>query len=421
MQKLKKLYIPGLMVLLLGMAVHGAVAAELPAGTVITKANLDRIKGDTFEGKTIASLLTKSLEMQIRDWGLKIRLQRSRPYVIDPRYTAATKRYKGTTKFDPRTRECTGYQAGEPFPNVSMDDPSAGDKLVYNYYYGTVTGKTQHVPHSWLLIDGKTGLERRQDWFWLRFYEKGRLEKGKPVVGDGSIVTKSLLFVTAPYDLRGVGIYQVRYDSPKLEDQWVYVKSVRRTRRLSGGAWVDPVDGLDMLGDDIWVWGARPSWYDKITLLGKRWVLAIANDKLDWVEGAETVEEEFPGIDLQNPPYWNSSTLKGWEPREVYVIEGTPPDYHPYSKRVAYMDVAVPVMYYADCYDKHGDLWKFVNYSMAPHKDVDGNPTIITVYGLYADFKRQHASIHYARVWTDNPKYITKDDVTLGKLRQAGK
>ena len=70
-------------------------------------------------------------------------------------------------------------------------------------------------------------------------------------MGDGSILSKTLFFVTAPYDMKGVGIFTVRYDLPKLEDTWVYVKSVRRTRRLSGGAWMDPVDGLDMLNDEI--------------------------------------------------------------------------------------------------------------------------------------------------------------------------
>ena len=39
-----------------------ATAAEVPVGTVISAANIDKIKNDTFERYTIASLLTEKIE-----------------------------------------------------------------------------------------------------------------------------------------------------------------------------------------------------------------------------------------------------------------------------------------------------------------------------------------------------------------------
>ena len=43
------------------------------------------------------------------------------------------------------------YMAGLPFPDVSMNDPYAGDKLAWNCYYsqgGAVYGYVQRYPHA---------------------------------------------------------------------------------------------------------------------------------------------------------------------------------------------------------------------------------------------------------------------------------
>src|SRR3984893_19354865 len=70
-----------------------ALAAELPDGTVISKANLDQIKNDTFMGHTIASLLTEKVEWQIRNTGLKMPIGKAKATVFDAEYVEATKKY----------------------------------------------------------------------------------------------------------------------------------------------------------------------------------------------------------------------------------------------------------------------------------------------------------------------------------------
>src|SRR2546427_5436623 len=123
----KKLCIPALLGLIAGSAAPSSMAAELQAGTVIEKSSLDQTKNDTFDGHTIASLLTEKVEWQIRNWNLKIPLGHAKPIQLDPRYTAATEKYSGQVKFDPQTREVSGWVAGIPFPKVSESDPNAGD------------------------------------------------------------------------------------------------------------------------------------------------------------------------------------------------------------------------------------------------------------------------------------------------------
>src|SRR5260370_36399586 len=111
------------------MASAAALAAELPDGTVISKANLDQIKNDTFMGHTIASLLTEKVEWQIQNTGLKMPLGKAKEPVFDPRYAEATKKYSDQAKFDPKTREVTGWVAGLPVPDISESDPDGRERV----------------------------------------------------------------------------------------------------------------------------------------------------------------------------------------------------------------------------------------------------------------------------------------------------
>lgn len=418
MYDISKTFILGLLALS-NVAMTSTHAAELPAGTVIEKANIDKVKSDTFDGHTISSLLTEKLEWQIRNTGLKIPLGHAKPVQLDQKYLEATKKYAGTAVFDEKTREVTGWQAGIPFPNVSPSDPFAGDKLIWNFYYASPEGDVINNKVTFLMVSGEKGMESTQDWVFRRFYMKGRLSDDKPVLGDGSILSKTLLAATGPEDIRGLGTFTVRYDSPKLEDSWAYIKSARRIRRLSGGAWMDPVGGLDILNDDIYVWNARPSWYPKIKLLGRRWILAISDAKLGYTPSKKGTPDEWKTVDLNNAPYWNP--VQTWQPREVWVIEGTPPAEHPYGKKVVYMDVNYPRVYMGEAYDKKGEFWKFINFHMTPSVGEDGTKYVSSIQGDVIDFKARHASIYLFRGYKLNESKIKESDMTYSALESIGK
>src|SRR6266850_1986820 len=152
MFEFKKLCVQALLALAAGASVALSIAGELPVGTVIDKSNLDQVKNDTFEGHTIASMLTEKIEWQIRNWNLKIPLGHAKPSELDPRYGEATKKYSGQVKFDPQTREVTGWVAGLPFPNVSETDPYAGEKLIWNFYYAAPEGDITENRNAFLLV-----------------------------------------------------------------------------------------------------------------------------------------------------------------------------------------------------------------------------------------------------------------------------
>ncbi len=404
------------------LAAFGAVAAaaELTPGTVIDKGNIDKVKSDTFEGKTIGSMLPEKVEMQIRNWGLTVKLRKSEPIAMDPKMIEATKKYAGEVKYDAAKNEVSGYKAGLPFPDVAPSDPNYAAKLVWNFYYASPVGQVMNLhKFNYLLIDGDKGLERTQQGVLYRYFMKNRVSgKNTPVDGDGTVFTNTLLYFTYPQDIKGVGLFTIRYDGPQLEDNWVYIKSARRTRRLPGGAWMDPIGGTDQLNDDIEIWNARPSWYKSFKYVGKRWILAVAHQSNSTDLSKKGTPDEWPTVDLKHAPYWNP--LDAWEPRQVHVIETVAPDEHPYSKKILYMDVDYPRIYMGEAYDKKGEFWKWFFFSGRPVKGEDGVQTFLSGQGHTIDFKRRHATIFVNAPDVKTNSNWTANDVTLGKLEAAG-
>lgn len=400
---------------------QAAWAAELTPGTVITAANMDQHLADTFEGTTMSDLLTEKVQQLIRTEGLTIRLKASEPIELGRDYLAATEANRGKATYNPDTRMVEGWVAGVPFPDIDPNDPYAADKLMWNHNYAQPSKNIQDYPKfAFLFVDAKSGLERVQNWTFLRYYMKGRLGVDNPVEGNGEILHKTLLYATYPNDIRGLGVYTQRYDSPKLDDSWAYLKSVRRTRRLSGGAWMDPIGGTDQLNDDIEIFNAHPTWYPEYRLLGKRRILVIANvDTKTWDESASGTAA-YPIVDLANPPYWNPTA--GWEPRDVWVIEAITPPEHPYSRKVLYMDAEFPRFYLSEAYDRKGDFWKFFNFALGTMKTEDGDKAIYSAAGFSLDYQRRHGTVFLSHPsWKKNTPGITADNVSLNVLERAAR
>lgn len=400
---------------------QAAMAAELPVGTVISAANIDQHLSDTFENHPMKELLTDRVQMLIRDEALTIRLKASEKIELGRDYVAATQANKGKATYNPDTRTVDGWVAGIPFTDLDRNDPYLAEKLMWNHNYAQPSKNVQDYPKfAFLFIDAKKGLERVQNWSFLRYYMKGRLGTDNPVEGNGDIFHKTLLYATYPTDIRGLGVYTQRYDSPKLDDSWAYLKSVRRTRRLSGGAWMDPIGGTDMLNDDIEIFNAHPTWYPGYKVLDKRTVLVIANhDRVTWDESASG-NAMYPSVDLDNAPHWNPTA--GWEPREVWVIEAITPPEHPYSKKVMYMDTEFPRFYLSEAYDRKGDFWKFFNFALATKKTEDGDKAIYSAVGYNLDYQRRHGTIFLSHPsWKINTPGISADDVSLNVLERAAR
>ncbi|HEY6611071.1 MAG TPA: DUF1329 domain-containing protein, partial [Pseudomonas sp.] len=185
-----------------------AMAAELPAGTVISAANIDQIKNDTFEGHSIASLLTEKMEWRIRNSGWKLPLAPSKEVPLDPRWVKASQANEGKAVINKEACRVDNWGAGAPFPNIDMKDPQAAEKLVWNWHLGQLVGDVSQVPqYTQLLIDGKKGVHAEPVAEFSRYTMKGRLTSEQTVEGDGSERGRQLLYFKSPSDMKGLGTY----------------------------------------------------------------------------------------------------------------------------------------------------------------------------------------------------------------------
>ncbi len=397
-----------------------AVAAEVPVGTVINAANLDQMKSDTFEGHKISDLVFDKMEHMIKNENMQVKLRASAPVPIDPRLREASEKNAGKIQFDAATNMVTGWEAGAPFPKIAENDPNAAEKLIWNHHYGAPHSNWQYYPEfTFLLVDMNKGLERKQVWTWQRYFEKGRVG-GPTSEGDGTVLTKVMMFAKSPRDIKGLGTYTLRYDNANMEEAWAYLKAVRRVRRLPNGTWMDPLGGTDMLNDDQEIFNAHPTWYKSYKLIGKKTVLVVAHGRTPVVnKNASSPEAMYPMVDFSKAPYSNS--LDDYEPREVWVVEATPPEEHPYSKKVLYIDAEHWDIYMAEVYDKKGEFWKWIQFNKSGKKADDGSDYLISSMGHILDLKKRHSTLF---VSDPDYKYINASDpaaVSLSKLEAAGR
>ncbi len=414
----------------LGLALAGlwnvVAAAEVPAGTVISKANFQAIKNDTFEGHGIGSMVPEKLEWMINNYNLTIKIAHSKKIEMDPKYVAATKSWSKDVKFNAADRTVSGWKAGMLFPpdTIKMSDPNAGDKVIWNLRAATYGATMDLRDIAWVFLDAKKGYERVQRFQSRRYYMEGRLDGGPVSVGDGSISQKTYFVATSPQDIRGLGTFSVRYnqaDSKRPDDAYAYLKSVRRVRRLSGGAWMDPIGGTDQLYDDWDIWDAAPTKYVSNKLIEKRWILAIAHSpevSVDKSQVGKSIAAEYPTQGIADAPYFLPNKNVEWEPREVYVVEGTPPPEHPYSKKVVYMEVDFPRPYLGFALDQKGEFWKMFIFQNRPDVGDDGYKAVMPVVGHIIDVKRGHAT-NWSSNMKSNPKGVKETDVSLNILEEV--
>ncbi|HRQ58860.1 MAG TPA: DUF1329 domain-containing protein [Azoarcus taiwanensis] len=401
------------------VAAQASLAQDVPAGTVISKDNLDELLDRTFEGKTIGSMLPDRIQWMIRTHGMRMTLAHRSDISMDPRYVEASEHNRSAVRFDAATRSVTGWEAGIPFPEIDPADPHAGDKVAWNIILGQTYGHTIRFPSArYLFIDGNRGLERNQTIEGIRTYMQGRLDDGPKRVVDDEM-HRTILVFTYPRDVQGIGTFTIRpNDWARPEATWAYIKSVRRTRRLSGGAWMDPIGGGDQLNDDWDGWDAEPPKYQSVRLIGKRWMLAAANTRV--VFPTDPQDAGFTTVNVREAPYFMPDAGFEVEPREVYVFEAVAPDIHPYSKKVVYVEADYPGVYFAEYFDRGGDFWKIYWTGRKPVAGADGFQAVIPVTAHVLDFKRMHGT-----VWVSNPESNPPgwghDSVTLQKLEQMGR
>ncbi len=390
------------MICLLGLLSTPVLQArELEEGTVLGQENLNKHLTNTFEGHTIEELLTEKVQYMVENWNLKIRLGHKKDYFV-PAQQRATKRHKGEASYDPETRSLKNYSAGIPFPDVSVGDPHAGDKTIWNAYvadpmhnYYDCRGKNVMVA-----TDNNRGVYRtpvavKQVYFMRgRFTKKG--EGHNHTEGDGSIFQKKFLYFTNPYDLEGIGSYIIRYWDGRPDDSWAFLQTIRRLRRTAGSSWRDRFPTTVYLNEDASIMEADPRWYQSHKLLDVKTLLTpvkSGSDTLPIYHEDASGQKQFEMIDTENPPHWNwdPGTVE-WQPRKQYVVESIPPEDHPYGKKIVYVDAQHLMRLTEEVYDEKGEFWQFHGRPFNRVIGTDDMKLVGEMGVLWIDFKEKRAN-----------------------------
>jgi len=370
-------------------------SAEIEPGTILNAANLDQLSAQTLDGKVLGDLLTPSQVRMIREHGMQMRLRHTGEIKTDERLIEATQKHAGKASVNPETRVLEGHVSGMPFADIDANNPADGIKVAYNFSRGSwYADAVDYNPMVFAIIDGEKGLEREQRWRFARLLTAGRTAEPHKLEDD--VVKYEVVLNKYPEDTRGTGVVTVSYDDARLPDVYAYIKAVRRVRRLSSRAWADPLSATDLLNDEAFGMAVDPAWYADWKLVGKRWIMASAHSTIEVAPEADSAEARFPMIDLDNAPYWN--ILDDWEPREVFVVEATPPKGHLLSKKVQYYDADIysPMIHWQEFYDRKGELWRIENCNYRPTLRQDGTWSQTVTYVPVIDLQRLHASIVFA-------------------------
>jgi hypothetical protein len=382
-------------------------AAEITEGTVLSASNIDALQSSTLEGHPLSELLTAKQAWMIREKGFTMTLEKSRELPIDPLMQKTTERFQGQAKIDSENNRLMNYSAGIPFPEIDPKDPLAGQKAVWNAYYGNPIWNSSSTEIMFFIANMDRGFERSNRWLYRRLYLSARVGEEQTSLDNNTQFYRQFLYATYPEDIRGVGTLTFRYMDGRMDDIYGYIKTVRRVRRLSGGAWMDPVGGTDLLQDEPWILSGFPGWYQNIKMTAKRMMLVPFGKEGDtWYKPGGSLKEQFPFLETEKKPY---GTPRGyWMPREVYEVEVNPPRDHPYSKKVWYIDTKHPVFHFAENYDKAGHLWK-IQYLVRFFKKYPSPYGEVIMGPLQGDVLLNYKDNHATIVCFDVPAFHFND------------
>jgi len=331
----------------LGLTIQSSIAsAEVVPGDILTIDNI---------GEKAKGLFPPSHLEWLKGYGkdLRIEVVETKHFTYSKGYREATEKYLGQVKLTP-DGELLNWVAGQPFPEIDPGEPRAGVKVAWNFEKAYVGD--DHYTAGWVIpiIDkqGNTRVIGASKYGWSVYKVSGRTDIPPiPEITPNpeGISHYTLIFIDKPYDIRGLGNLQIRYNDPKRrDDTYAYIPGLRRIRRLSAGQRGDAMFGSDMCLDDIHGYSGRIG-ENTYKLLGEQVILACTQP---------TYPEGVPF-----PMGFNVGRVMGmrdiWDKRPCWVLEFISKDpRYVYSKRIVWIDKECYHILYQEIYDRRGDLWK---------------------------------------------------------------
>jgi len=282
------------------------------------------------------------------------------------------------------TGKIPSFYYGYPFPKIDPKEPMAACKMAWNFEAANAMIEGAGATFTLNGLDASGEYKRIK--LWLHFnYFLGR--QGGPIDNPENLRYVDLANVTEPLDVDGVaGLTKRLNDWTSQDEEWTYVPSTRRVRRINAATRSDPVGGLDIFADDLNCYGGKIEYY-KWKLVGEGQVLAplLSPDpfKQTWVSKTRA---EIP-IPYFKAAY-ESAGSKGvpWlvvenlvmVPRPVWIIEGESQDpYYNFGRVIMYMDKDLYRIWWKLVHNRAGEY--FYNTACAYHFSTNDDGTFSAV------------------------------------------
>jgi hypothetical protein len=246
---------------------------------------------------------------------------------------------------DVKTGKVPDFYFGYPFPKIDPKEPLAACKMAWNFTAANQMGNGQGATFTLNGIDGSGEFKRIKIWLHTNSF-MGRA--AGPIANPENLRDTSMTNVLEPQDVDGVAGLGKRPNGWTDQDQqWFYVPSTRRVRRVNAATRSDPVAGLDIFGDDLNCYAGKVEYY-KWKIIGEGNILApvLSPNPLPQKKVTDTRSEvdipyfkgayETPGA--KGAPWLIVENLQ-MIPRPVWIIEGQSEDpYYNFGKVIMYMD-----------------------------------------------------------------------------------
>ena len=340
-------------------------ATELspPVGTVIGSDNIEQS----------TQLLDPDFAKLISEGWLTVTVGEPLSFDPHPNYVSTTQEHAGQTTLGNEPGVLLGYQGGRPFPGeLSVDDPRAGEKLIWNMRYA-YAGDGGVIPEMyWQYRDMRAqSIERELEFeaASMRFMYRHVVEP-IPEIDDNTYQVYNAITLTAlePGDVANTKLLIFYNSDDTAEEQgWMYVPLLRRVRRVATTMRTDSFLGSDIMIEDFLGYTGRIMDMDW-SYGGERQILLpmYRHDQIPHAD-RKTRRYNYQFVDFHGHSGCFPNVT--WQVRKVHILEGTPKrSDHPLSKRFFYIDAQTMFPVFGKVYDRAGVLWKFLMAGLA-HPD----------------------------------------------------
>ncbi len=311
-------------------------------------------------------------------------------YPLPKRYWDLTEKYKGQAQLVTLPTggyTIRGYHAGAPFPDYS--GPLAGYKIFYNVYYQyrgdvayflgfgpeidrymhttTITGINVPMVFTHNIEPG-FGHEKEMPGYYASFYDE----------------------LLTPEQSKYTTELELVFDNPNtIAETYVFLPSLRRSLRLSGGARCSPFLGTDYTGDDTFTVPLPAGWFN-VKFQGRKKVLMFRPTPKN--------RAQFDPDNYYTPFWFPKPAVGKWQVLDALVIDVTRvpglQNGYCYGLRRLYVDPRTWTSLYFDLFDSSMKFWKTQAFFESPYPLPDGG-YIVNQQGVnwIIDFQNQHATV----------------------------